>query len=107
MDPDVSWGNGSGCLQVVHYRVDLQLVHGFRCCDNTARMRNVSECLFLFYAWFIIAITSSLLSSSLAAVVVVVAVAVVAVVATTTIITSGQRILMRDRIAGKIFQGTI
>jgi len=35
-DPDVTWGNGTGCLLVVHYWVDLQSVHGFRCCDNIA-----------------------------------------------------------------------
>ena len=35
-DPDVSWGNGRGCPLVVHYWVDLQLVHGFRCYDNIA-----------------------------------------------------------------------
>jgi len=26
-------------------------VHGFRCYDNIARMRNVSECLYSLYAW--------------------------------------------------------
>ena len=35
-DPDVSWGNGRACPVVVHYWVDLQLVHGFRCYDNIA-----------------------------------------------------------------------
>jgi len=35
MDPDVTWGSGSGCSLVVQ---DLQLVHGLRCCGNT---RNV------------------------------------------------------------------
>ena len=34
--PDVTWGNGSGCPLVVHYRADLQTVHGFRCYDNIA-----------------------------------------------------------------------
>jgi len=34
MDPDVTWGNGSGCPLVVHYWADLQSVHGFRCYDN-------------------------------------------------------------------------
>jgi len=52
-DPDVSWGNGSArCPLVVHYWADLQSVHGFRCYDNMARMRNVSECLYSLYAWF-------------------------------------------------------
>jgi len=35
-DPDVTWGNGRGCCLVVHYWADLQLMHGFRCYDNTA-----------------------------------------------------------------------
>ena len=43
MDPDVTWGNGRGCLLVVHYWADLQSVHGFRCCDNIAQTQNVSE----------------------------------------------------------------
>jgi len=30
-DPDVTWGNGRGCPQVVHYWSDLQSVHGFHC----------------------------------------------------------------------------
>jgi len=36
MDPDVTWGNGRECPLVVHYWVDLQSVHGFRCCDIIA-----------------------------------------------------------------------
>jgi len=35
-DPDVTRGNGRGCPLVAHYWSDLQSVHGFRCCDNTA-----------------------------------------------------------------------
>jgi len=35
-DPDVSWGNCRGCRLVVRYLVDLQSVHGLRCCDNIA-----------------------------------------------------------------------
>ena len=35
-DPDVTWGNSRGCPLVVHYWADLQSVHRFRCCDNTA-----------------------------------------------------------------------
>jgi len=34
-DPDVTWGNGRGCLLVVHYWADLQSVHGLRCYGNT------------------------------------------------------------------------
>jgi len=45
--PDVSCGNGRGCPLVVHYSADLQAMHGFRCCDNIARTRNVSECFLL------------------------------------------------------------
>jgi len=52
-DPDVSWGM-AGVPPVVHYWADLQLVHGFRCYDNTTRTRNVSECLYLLYACSII-----------------------------------------------------
>ena len=33
-DPDVTWGNGRGCPQALHYWADLQLVNGFRCYDN-------------------------------------------------------------------------
>jgi len=36
--------NGRGCPLVVHYWADLQSVHGFRCYDNIARTRNVSQC---------------------------------------------------------------
>jgi len=43
-----------GCPQVVHYGADLQSVHGFRCCDNIAPTRNVSECLYSLYAWFLV-----------------------------------------------------
>jgi len=35
-DPDVTWRNDSGCPLVVHYWVDLQSVHRFRCYDSTA-----------------------------------------------------------------------
>jgi len=52
-DPDVTWGNGRGCTLVVHYWADLQSLHGFRCYDNIARTRNVSECLYSPYAWLI------------------------------------------------------
>jgi len=34
MDRNVTWGNGRGCPLVVHYWVELQSVHGFRCYDN-------------------------------------------------------------------------
>ena len=33
-DPDVNWGSGRGCPLVVHYRADLQSVHGMRCYGN-------------------------------------------------------------------------
>ena len=36
MDADVTWGNGRGCPLVVHYWLNLQSVHGFRCNDNIA-----------------------------------------------------------------------
>ena len=49
---DVTLGNSRGCPVVVHHWADLQLVHGFRCCDNVAQMRNVNECLYLLCAWF-------------------------------------------------------
>ena len=50
-DPDVSCRNGRGCPLVVHYWADLQSMHGFRCYDNIARTRNVSECLYSLCAW--------------------------------------------------------
>jgi len=53
-DPDVSSGNDRRCPLVVHYWADLQSVQGFRCYDNIARTRNVSECLYSLCAWFII-----------------------------------------------------
>ena len=34
MDPDVTWGNGSGCHLVMHYWADLQAVHKFHCYVN-------------------------------------------------------------------------
>jgi len=43
MDPDVTWGSGSGCPLVVHYWADLQSGHGLRCYGNITRTRNVSE----------------------------------------------------------------
>ena len=33
---DVTSGNGRGCPLVVHYWADLQLMHGFHCCNNIA-----------------------------------------------------------------------
>ena len=53
MDPDVTWWNGRGCPVVVHYWVDLQSAHGFRCYDSIARTRNVSECMYSLCAWFL------------------------------------------------------
>jgi len=47
-------GNDTACPLVVHYWADLQSVHGFRCYDNIARTRNVSEWLYSLYAWFIL-----------------------------------------------------
>jgi len=51
-DPNVTWGNGRGGPLVVYCWADLQSVRGFRCYDNIARTRNVSECLYSLYAWF-------------------------------------------------------
>jgi len=53
MHPDVTWGNGRGSRYplVVHYWADLQSVHVFCCNDNVAWARDVSECLYLLYAW--------------------------------------------------------
>jgi len=50
--PRCNLGNSRRCLLVVRYWADLQSVHGFRCSDNTARTRNVSECLYSLYAYF-------------------------------------------------------
>ena len=35
-NPDVTWGNGSGCPLVLHCWTDLQSVHGLRRYDNIA-----------------------------------------------------------------------
>jgi len=44
-DLDVTWGSDRGCHLVVHYWVDLQSVHGFRCYDNIAeREMSASTC---------------------------------------------------------------
>jgi len=51
MDLDAPWGDGRGCPLVVHCWEDLQSLHGLRCYGNIARTRNVSECLYSFYAW--------------------------------------------------------
>ena len=42
-DPDVTWGNGSGCPLVVNYWTDLQSMHGLRCYGNITRTLNVIE----------------------------------------------------------------
>jgi len=53
-DPDVTWRNGRGCPLVVHCWADLQLVHGFHCCDNIApnakcqRLLVLAVCLVCF-----------------------------------------------------------
>ena len=49
--PDVSCRNGRGCPLVIQYWADFQSMHGFRCYDNIARTRNVSECLYSLCAW--------------------------------------------------------
>ena len=56
--PDVTWGNGNGCPLVVHYWVNLQLVHGFRCYDYIApnakcqRVLVLALCLVCYcYVW--------------------------------------------------------
>ena len=36
----------------MHYWADLRSLHGFRCYDNTAQTRSVSECSYSLYAWF-------------------------------------------------------
>ena len=52
-DPDVTWGNGRECPLVVQYWADLQLVHGFRCCDRNPnpkcqRVLVLALCLVVF-----------------------------------------------------------
>jgi len=44
--PGCNLGNCRGCPLVVHCCADLQSAHGLRCYGNTARTRNVSECLY-------------------------------------------------------------
>jgi len=41
-DPDVTWGNGSGCPLALRYWADLQLVHGFRCYDNIHIFKHIA-----------------------------------------------------------------
>jgi len=45
-EPGCNLRNSTGFPLVVHYWADLQSVHGFRCCGNIARTRNVSECFY-------------------------------------------------------------
>jgi len=56
--PDVAWGI-VGMVAGARSWADLQLVHGLRCHGNIARTRNVSECLYSFYAWFRIIIPAN------------------------------------------------
>ena len=68
-DPDVTWRNGRGL--VVHYWVDLQSVHGFRCCDNIVpiakcqRVLVLSVCLvsIIFIVYLVIVIYSVMCTS--------------------------------------------
>ena len=53
-DPDVTCGSGRECCLVVHYWVDLQSVHGLRCCGNITRTRNVSEYMLVLTAYLVI-----------------------------------------------------
>jgi len=46
--PGCNLGNGRGAL---YSWADLKSVHGFHCYGNTARTRNVSECLYSLCAW--------------------------------------------------------
>jgi len=46
MDPDVTWGNGSGCYH------------------NTAQMQNVSKCLYSLYAQLRLSLTHCMRHSS-------------------------------------------
>jgi len=47
--PGCNLGNGRGCPLVVHYWGICNRCTGFRCYDNIARTRNVSECLYSLY----------------------------------------------------------
>jgi len=58
-DPDVTWGNGRECPLVVHYGQTCNRCTGFVAMTTSLRARNISECLFLLYAWL-----SSLLGTS-------------------------------------------
>ena len=49
--PDVTWGNGRGAPYLCTVGRIYKSVHGFRCDDNIARMRNVNECLYSLCAW--------------------------------------------------------
>jgi len=50
-DPDVTWGNATGRLIVVHCWADLQSVLGFRCSNNTASNAKFQRVLYSLYAW--------------------------------------------------------
>ena len=52
--PGCNLGNSMRCPPVVHYWTDLQSCTGFVVSDNVAGTRNVSECLYLLDAWFIL-----------------------------------------------------
>jgi len=52
--PGCNLWNDMACSLVVHYWADWQSAHGFRCYDNIPRTRNVSECLYSLYAWFLL-----------------------------------------------------
>jgi len=41
--PGYNLGNGKECPLLVRYWADLKSVHWFRCYDNIAQMRNVSD----------------------------------------------------------------
>ena len=53
VDPDVT-GSDRGCPLVVHYRADLQSVHGLRCYGNITRTRNVSEYMLVLALFLVI-----------------------------------------------------
>ena len=48
----------------MHYWADLQSVYGFRCYDNIAQMRNVSECLYSLCAWLFLFLVPCVYSSA-------------------------------------------
>jgi len=63
-DLDVTWEFVRDAPYIVHYRADLQSVHGLRCYGNITRTRNVSEYMHIL-ALFLVQSFSPAIGNSL------------------------------------------